>query len=98
MLIVTECFISPLIDKHGKHYISTEMEEPGIHLNLILSETKTSFVFLIREKFDRKNMQYIKDRTEDCFNDYFQYRRKKKCKMKHVKQWLNLLLTTIIAQ
>jgi hypothetical protein len=98
MLIVAEYFISPLIDKYGKHHISTEMEGPDIHLNLPLSETKTSFAFLIREKFDRKNMQFIKDRTEDCFNDYFQYRRKKKCKMKHVKQWLNLLLTTIIAR
>ena len=33
MLIVAECFISPLIDKYGKHHISTEMEEPGIHFN-----------------------------------------------------------------
>ena len=33
MLIVAECFIASLIDKYGKHHISTEIEEPGIHLN-----------------------------------------------------------------
>ena len=35
-------------------------------------------------------MQYIKDRTE-CFDDYVTCR-KKKCKLKHVKQWFNLFV------
>ncbi len=33
-------------------------------------------------------MQYINDRTE-CFDDNFPCR-KKKCKLKYVKQWINL--------
>ncbi len=32
-----------------------------------------------------RTMQYIKDRTE-CFDDYFPCK-KKKCKLKHIKQW-----------
>jgi hypothetical protein len=60
MLIVAECFISPLIYKYGKHHISTEIEEPGIHFNPLLSETKTSFALLIREKLDRKNNSIYK--------------------------------------
>ncbi len=35
-----------------------------------------------------RTIQYIKDRTE-CFDDYFPCR-KKKCKLKHVQQWLDL--------
>ena len=34
-------------------------------------------------------MQYIKDRTIESFDDYFPCK-KDKCKLKHVKNWLNL--------
>ena len=37
-----------------------------------------------------RTMQYIKNRTES-FNDYFPCM-KKRCKLKHVKQWLNLFV------
>ena len=37
-----------------------------------------------------RTMQYIKDRTE-CFDYYFPCR-KKRCKLKHVKQWLNIFV------
>ena len=36
-------------------------------------------------------MQYIKDRVEN-FDDYFPCRKKNKCKLKHVKQWLDLFV------
>ncbi len=36
-----------------------------------------------------RTMQYIKDRTKECFDDYFPCK-KKKCKLKHVQQWINL--------
>jgi putative transposase len=35
-----------------------------------------------------RTIQYIKDRTES-FDDYFPYR-KEKCKLNHVKHWLEL--------
>jgi putative transposase len=34
-------------------------------------------------------MRYQKDRTNESFDDYFPYRRKK-CKLKHIKNWLQL--------
>ena len=36
-----------------------------------------------------RTIQYIKDRTEEGFDDYFPCR-KKNCKLKHVKQWVKL--------
>ena len=40
-----------------------------------------------------RKMQYIKDRTES-FDDYFPCRLKK-CKLKHVRNWLNLFVTQL---
>jgi hypothetical protein len=57
-----------------------------ISTTLPLSETKTSFAFLIREKFDRKNMQYIKDRTEFALMTNFHVEKKNECKLQHIKQ------------
>jgi len=36
-----------------------------------------------------RTMQYVKDRTTECFDDYFLCR-KKNCKLRHVTQWMNL--------
>jgi putative transposase len=36
-------------------------------------------------------MQYIKDRTLESFDDYFPCRLEN-CKLKHVKNWLNLFI------
>jgi putative transposase len=38
-----------------------------------------------------RTMQYIKDRTKEGFDDYFPCR-KKKCKLKHVKNWFDLFV------
>ena len=35
-------------------------------------------------------IQYIKDRAEEGFDDYFPCRRKTKCILNPVKQWLNI--------
>ncbi len=37
-----------------------------------------------------RTMQYIKDRTE-CFDDYFPCR-KKRCKLKHIKNWMRFFV------
>ena len=44
----------------------------------------------MRKSIIERTMQYIKDRTE-CFDYYFPCR-KKRCKLKHVKQWLNIFV------
>jgi len=93
MLIVAEHFISSLIYKYGKHLVSTEMVAVlGIHLNLAsFWNSNIIFILLIREIiFIERTIQYIKYRTEN-FDDYFPcIRRKKKCKLKHVRKWSNL--------
>ncbi|HEY6535176.1 MAG TPA: hypothetical protein VIY08_05160 [Candidatus Nitrosocosmicus sp.] len=38
-----------------------------------------------------RTMQYIKDRTIEDFDDYFPCRNKK-CKFKHVRQWLMIFI------
>jgi len=61
-------------------------------LILPVSETQTSYLFFLLEKniFIERTIQYIKYRTEN-FDDYFPcIRRKKKCKLKHVRKWSNL--------
>jgi putative transposase len=88
-MFVAERFISHLIKIHGKHNISTDggtwypqackFLKIGHHLH---SSYEKSII--------ERTMQYIKDRTEN-FDDYFPCR-KKNCKLKHVKNWLNLFV------
>ena len=61
----------------------------GIH-KPVVSETKSSYPFSLEKSLIERTMQYIKDRTES-FDDYFPCR-KENCKLKHVKNWLNLFV------
>jgi hypothetical protein len=60
-----------------------------------VSETKrASYSFFLYEKgkyHRERTIQYIKDRTEEGFDDYFPYKRKK-YKLKYVKNWLKLFI------
>lgn len=38
-----------------------------------------------------RTIQYIKDRTKECFDDYFPCKLKN-CKLKHVRNWMNLFV------
>jgi hypothetical protein len=56
-------------------------------------ETETPSPYSSFEKrIIERTIQYVKDRTEEGFDDHFTCKRKKKCKLKHVKQWLNLFV------
>ena len=86
-MFVAERFLSGLLKEHGEHPVSTDggtwcpqacrflRVEHHIH-----STYEKSII--------ERTMQYIKDRTE-CFDGYFPCK-KKKCKLKHVINWLNL--------
>ena len=88
-MFVAERFLDSLIKMHGKHPVSTDggtwypqacrFLKLGHHLHSSLEKS------LIE-----RTMQYIKDRTE-CFDDYFPCRQKN-CKLKHVRNWLNLFV------
>jgi putative transposase len=38
-----------------------------------------------------RTMQYVKDRMEECFDDYFPCKTNK-CKLNHIRQWLKLVV------
>src|SRR4051794_9212487 len=94
MLIVAERFIvASLINNFGKHPVSTPYDgvEYGIHLNHAVFESKSSYLFSIGEKRDRKNNTICNDRTTEGFDDYFPCK-KNECKLKHVRQWFYLFI------
>ena len=88
-MFVAERFLSDIIDEYGQHPVSTDggtwYPQSCKYLKL-----KHHLHSSYEKSIIERTMQYIKDRTEG-FDDYFPCR-KKKCKLKHVKQWLNLFL------
>lgn len=88
-MLIAERFISSIVRIHGKHPVSTDggtwYPQACRFLNLdhhIHSPLEKSLI--------ERKIQYIKDRTE-CFDDYFPCRLKN-CKLKHVRNWLNLFV------
>jgi putative transposase len=88
-MFVAERFISKLVMTCGPHPVSTDggtwYPQACKFLKLqhhIHSTYEKSLV--------ERTMQYIKDRTES-FDDYFPCRLEN-CKLKHVKNWLNLFI------
>jgi putative transposase len=88
-MFVAERFISGIVKDYGEHPVSTDggswYPQACKFLNLH-HHIQSSFEKSIIER----TMQYIKDRTEN-FDDYFPCK-KNRCKLKHVKQWLNLFI------
>ncbi len=88
-MFVAERFLSHVIDKYGKHRVSSDggtwYPQACNFLNLY-HHLHSSFEKSIIER----TMQYIKDRTEN-FDDYFPCK-KNKCKLNHIKQWLKLFV------
>jgi putative transposase len=89
MFVVAERFLSHVLDKYGKHQVSSDggtwYPQACKFLNLY-HHIHSSFEKSIIER----TMQYIKDRTEN-FDDYFPCK-KNKCKLNHIKQWLKLFV------
>ncbi|VFJ14518.1 DDE-type integrase/transposase/recombinase [Candidatus Nitrosocosmicus franklandus] len=88
-MFVAERFLDSLIKSHGKHCVSTDggtwYPQACRFLKLrhhIHSSLEKSLI--------ERTMQYIKDRTES-FDDYFPCRIKN-CKLKHIRNWLNLFV------
>jgi putative transposase len=86
MFVVTERFLSDVVEKYGKHPVSSDGGTwyPQACRFLKLSH---QIHFSYEKSIIERTIQYIKDRIE-CFDDYFLCR-KKKCKLKHVINWLN---------
>ena len=88
-MLVAERFISSLINRYGKHPISTDGGTWYPQACRFLKVNHRIHSTLEKSLIER-TMQYIKDKTEG-FDDYFPCK-KKKCKLNHVKQWLNLFI------
>jgi putative transposase len=86
-MLIAERFLSGVVRYYGNHPISTdggtwypqacEFLKMDHHIHSPLEKS------LIE-----RTMQYMKDRTE-CFDDYFPCKLET-CKLKHVRNWLNL--------
>jgi putative transposase len=88
-ICVAERFISSLIKHYDGHPISTDggtWYPQACRFLRVEHHVHSSYEKSIIER----TVQYIKDRTES-FDDYFPCR-KKKCKLKHVVNWLNLFV------
>ena len=86
-MLIAERFLSGVVRYYGNHPISTDggtwYPQACEFLNMdhhIHSPLEKSLI--------ERTMQYIKDRTE-CFDDYFPCKLET-CKLKHVRNWLNL--------
>jgi len=96
MFVGAERFLSNLVKRYGEHPVSTDggggtwyppqacrfLKLPQHHIH---SPFEKSIII-------ERTMQYIKDRTKDCFDDYFPCNRKNKCKLQHIQKWLNLFV------
>ena len=89
-MFVAERFLSKTVKEYDKHPVSTDggtwYPQACQFLELdhhIHSSLEKSLI--------ERTIQYIKDRIE-CFDDYFPCSRKKSCKLKHVKNWINLFM------
>ena len=86
-MLIAERFIVSLINRYGNHPVSTDGGTWYPQACRFLKLNRHIHSSLEKSLIER-TMQYIKDRTEG-FDDYFPCRMKN-CKLKHVKNWLNL--------
>jgi putative transposase len=88
-MFVAERLLSKIVIEYGKHPVSSDGGSwyPQACRFLNLKHHIHSFY---QKSIIERTIQYIKDRTES-FDDYFPCR-KKKCKLKHVFNWLNLFV------
>src|SRR3954453_23440718 len=85
-MFVAERFLDGVTKEYGRHPVSTDggtWYPQACKFLKLQHHLHSSF----EKSLVERTIQYIKDRTEG-FDDYFPSR-KKKCKLKHVKQWLN---------
>ena len=86
-MLIAERFLSSLLNKYGKHPISTDGGTWYPAQACKFLELKHHLHSPYEKSSIERTMQYIKDRTE-VFDDYFPCKRKKNsCKLQHIKQW-----------
>ena len=89
-MLVAEHFLSEVVHNYGIHPVSTDggtwypmacrFLKLGHHIHSPLEKSPIE-----------RTMQYVQDRTTESFDDYFPCRLKN-CKLKHLRNWLNLFV------
>ncbi len=86
---VAERFLSNIVREYRKHTVSID-GDTWYPMACRFLGLKHHLHSLLEKSWIKRTMQYIKDRTE-CFDYYFPCRIKN-CKLKHVMNWLNLIV------
>ncbi len=90
-MFVAERFLSDLVKIHGKHPVSTDGGGTWYPMACRFIGLEHHIHSPYEKSIIERTMQYIKDRTKECFDDYFPCR-KANCKLNHVINWLNLFV------
>ena len=88
-MFVAERFIAGLVRIHGNHAVSTDGGTWYPQTCRFL-KLKHHLHSPFEKSIVERTLQYFKDRTES-FDDYFPCR-KKNCKLKHARNWLQLFV------
>ena len=88
-MFIAERFLSGVVRYYGIHPVSTD-GGTWYPMACKFLKLKHHIHSYLEKSLIERTMQYIKDRTE-CFDDYFPCRLEN-CKLKHVKNWLNLFV------
>jgi putative transposase len=85
MFVVVERFLSNIIKEYGEHPVSTDGGTwyPPQACSRFLKINQHIHSSMEKSIIIERTIQYIKDITKECFDDYFPYR-KKNCKLEHV--------------
>ena len=89
-MLIAERFILSLINKCGKRPVSKGGGGTWYPQACRFLDTQHHIHSSYEKSLMERSIQYAKDRTES-FDDYFPCRLKN-CNLKHVQQWLNLLI------
>ena len=91
MLIAEEFLHSMMINKYGKHPVSTDTACMCCHPQACrFLKIKHHLHSSSEKSIIERTIQSIKDRTES-FDDYFPCT-KPKCKLQHIRNWFNLFV------
>ncbi len=92
-MFVVERFLSHVVNKYGLHSVSSDggtWYPQACKLLKLVHHFHSSY----EKSLIERTMQYIKNRTES-FDDYFPCK-KNKCKLNHIKQWVNSYVKKIV--
>ena len=88
-MFVAERYLSDIVTVYGKHPVSTD-GGTWYPMACRFLKLKHHIHSTYEKSIIERTMQYIKDRTES-FDDYFPCRQKN-CKLKHVRNWMNMFV------